>query len=151
RNLATGLDQKIEQQLERIPLRADSTLRMLSLPLALREPHWKLARNWRMRPWLYGWLYGHYPSEIKALRIGNAVLLGTPCDCSGELVRDFDAVCRQKGVNLMVTSFNGGYVGYITKDEHYDLDKYETRVMNWFGPYNAAYFGEVMTELIRII
>ncbi|MBC8084587.1 MAG: neutral/alkaline non-lysosomal ceramidase N-terminal domain-containing protein, partial [Hymenobacter sp.] len=112
RSLATGLDQKIEQQLEQIPLRADSTLRMLSLPLALREPHWKLAKNWRMRPWLYGWLYGYYPSEIKALRIGNTVLLGTPCDFSGELVRDFDAVCRQKGVDLMVTSFNGGYVGY---------------------------------------
>ncbi len=78
-------------------------------------------------------------------------MLGTPCDFSGELVRDFETISQKKGINLMITSFNGGYVGYITPDVYYDLKSYETRDMNWFGPYNAAYFEEVMQALIRII
>jgi len=149
--LADKLDIRIESHLNQIPLQSDSSLNVLSVPLSLREPQWRLSQNWRLRPWLFSWLYGDYPSEIKALRIGNVVLVGTPCDFSGELVAHFETISRQKGVHLIITSFNGGYVGYITKDEYYDLDKYETRVMNWFGPYNAAYFEEVMQALIEMI
>ena len=63
-------------------------------------------------------------------------------------MNDFKTICTQKGVNLMITSFNGGYVGYITPDKYYGMDSYETRTMNWFGPQNAAYFEELMQGLI---
>jgi neutral ceramidase len=58
-------------------------------------------------------------------------------------------MARAQGQNLIVTSFNGGYVGYITKDEWYDLNKYETRTMNWFGPYNGAYFSEIIGSIVE--
>jgi len=88
---------------------------------------------------------------MKALRIGQQVLVGVPGDFSGELVANFEAISRQKGVNLLITKFNGGYVGYITPDVYYSLPAYETLHMNWYGPYKAAYFEEVMQELIRMI
>jgi len=79
------------------------------------------------------------------------VLIGVPGDFSGELAADFENISRQKGVSLMITSFNGGYVGYITPDVYYSLPAYESLHMNWYGPHNAAYFEEVMKELIRMI
>lgn len=148
-NEAAGLQIEIEKTIPRFAFSTDSTLGMLSLPLSLREPHARVANGWRMRPWLFYQLFGDYPNDLKALRIGNTVLVGTPCDFSGELVNDFKTICTQKGVNLMITSFNGGYIGYITPDKYYQMDSYETRTMNWFGPQNAAYFEELMQGLIR--
>ena len=52
------------------------------------------------------------------------------------------------GVRLMVTSFEGGYIGYVTPDRYYDRQSYETRDMNWFGPYNGDYFKEMMGGLL---
>jgi hypothetical protein len=152
-HMGRELDRHIETKLAGIPFQPDTalTLNMLRVPLRLREPHRRITDNWRLRPWVFNLIYGNYPSEMKALRIGQQVLIGVPGDFSGELVADFDAISRQEGVNLMITSFNGGYVGYITPDAYYGLPAYETLHMNWYGPYNAAYFEEVMKELIRMI
>jgi neutral ceramidase len=153
RHLAEELDAKIETQLSCITLQTDSilALNMLSVPLLLREPHRRINQNWRLRPWVFNLIYGNYPAQMKALRIGQQVLVGVPGDFSGELVTDFDDIARKKGIHLLITSFNGGYVGYITPDQYYHLPAYETLHMNWFGPYNAAYFEEVMKDLIRMI
>ncbi|WP_332368477.1 hypothetical protein [Spirosoma telluris] len=124
---------------------------MFTLPLGLREPHPRVIGNWRVRPWLFYAIYGDYPSDLKALRIGQTVLLGTPCDFSGEFVADFKPLATQKGVNLMITSFDGGYIGYVTPDAYYNRPTYETRDMNWFGPYNGAYFEEMMMGLLKKI
>lgn len=74
--------------------------------------------------------------------------MGFPCDFSGELVADMSAYAAKKGLKLMVTSFNSGYIGYITPDKYYSKDSYETLTMNWFGPYNGAYFQEIARDLI---
>lgn len=121
-----------------------------NLPLELRDPHFKISENLRVRPWVFYWLFGNYKSSISYLQIGQNLLIGTPCDFSGELVSPLDSLARSQGQNLLITSFNGGYVGYITKDERYDLNKYETRVMNWFGPYNGAYFSEIISRIIEV-
>ncbi len=108
----------------------------------------KISQNWALRPWVFKWLFGDYPTYIKVTKLGNTLFIGTPCDFSGELMKPLDDYAKAKGLNLIVTSFNGSYVGYITKDEHYDLDLYETRTMNWFGPGNGAYFSEVIKAII---
>lgn len=134
--------------LSQIVTRPDTTLGIATLPLGLREPNARVLGNWRIRPWLFYDVYGDFPSDLKALRIGNTVLIGTPCDFSGELVSEFDSVARSKNVNLMITSFNGGYVGYITPDKYYNQEAYETQTMNWFGPYNGAYFVEMIKGMV---
>ena len=123
-------------------------LDLLTLPLTLRDPAPRIIGDWRIRPWLFHAIYGRYPSDIKALRLGPVLMLGTPCDFSGELMPPLVAAARAKNLALIVTSFNGGYVGYITPDVYYEKDTYETRVMNWFGPQNGAYFSEMMRGLI---
>lgn len=151
RNYAGDLALRIERVVPQIETRPDSSLAILTLPLDLREPHPRVIGNWRVRPWLFYAVYGDYPSDLKALRIGKTVLLGTPCDFSGEFVADFKPLATRKGVNLMITSFDGGYIGYVTPDRYYNRSTYETRDMNWFGPYNGAYFEEMMMGLLEKI
>lgn len=149
RSYADSLAGRIRRVWPTIAVRPDSALGLLTLPVSLREPHARILNNWRIRPWLFKAVYGDYPSEVKALRIGKTALVGAPADFSGELVPALDSTARRRGYNLMVTSFNGGYIGYVTPDEYYSMNKYETRDMNWFGPYNGAYFTEIMEAVIN--
>jgi hypothetical protein len=85
------------------------------------------------------------------LRVGNVLFTGMPCDFSGELTESPIHDADGRHLNLIVTSFNGGYMGYVTRDDWYDLNAYETRTMNWYGPYNGAYLSEVITRLMAKI
>ncbi len=147
-HLAKGLENAIQQNTIRQPLQTN--LKVLTLNLPMREPQWRFAKDWCFRHWLWTKLYGDYENEVKMLQIGNLVMVGLPCDFSGELMKDLTDYANSKGKQLMVTSFNGGYVGYITKDSYYDRPGYETRIMNWFGPGNAAYFSEVVRKLVDL-
>jgi neutral ceramidase len=104
-----------------------------------------------VRPWLFRTFFGEYPSTLTALRIGPVVMLGTPCDFSGELSPAIDSAAAKLGLRSIITSFNGGYIGYITRDEFYDRDHYETQIMNWFGPGNGAYLSEDMIKMMSIL
>src|SRR3970282_781741 len=127
----------------------DSTLVMVSVPLELGSPQFRISKNWCVRPWLFNAVFGTYRPELTALRIGDLLMLGTPCDFSGELTGALDSAATRLGMRAMVTSFNGNYVGYITKDEWYDVDHYETRLMSWYGPGNGSYLSECLTKLIE--
>jgi neutral ceramidase len=146
--MADGLEDKIDGALIQPNYLKINTLRMETIPLSIREPQWRIAENWCMRHWIWTQLYGDYEADVKALRIGNTLMVGLPCDFSGELMKPLEMYALSKNLNLIITSFNGGYVGYITDDKHYNLNKYETRVMNWFGPGNGAYFSEIVRKLI---
>ncbi len=150
-HIATSLEDKIDDSITTAHYNEDSNLRSYTVPLALREPQWRFADNWCFRHWLWRKLYGDYPAYIKMLKIGNTVLVGMPCDFSGELVAPLMAQARQQGQYLFITSFNGGYTGYITNDIHYHKNAYETRTMNWFGPGNGAYFSEIASRCITIL
>lgn len=129
----------------------DSTIAMLSVPLALGEPQFRISEDWRVRPWLFRTAFGTYEPMLTALRIGDLVMLGTPCDFSGELMRPLDSLASAKGLHAMVTSFNGNYIGYITRDSWYDVDHYETRLMNWYGPGNGAYMSRSLMQMMEAI
>jgi neutral ceramidase len=145
---ASDMLARLKPELTQFQASPDSSLGLLTLPLTLRDPAPRIIGDWRIRPWLFHAVYGRYPSDIKALRLGPVLMLGTPCDFSGELLPPLVATAKAKNLDLIVTSFNGGYVGYITPDAYYEKDAYETRVMNWFGPQNGAYFSEMMRGLI---
>ncbi|MDV3309170.1 MAG: neutral/alkaline non-lysosomal ceramidase N-terminal domain-containing protein [Cyclobacteriaceae bacterium] len=126
----------------------DSSLVMTRTPLELGEPQFKVAKDWRIRPWLFRSLFGVSSPELTTLRIGTVMLLGTPCDFSGELMPPIDSAAAAHDMQAMVTSFNGQYIGYITADQWYDVDHYETRLMNWYGPGNGAYVTESLVSLV---
>lgn len=131
---------------------ADSTLHLRSfrIPLALRPPQLKISQNLAMRSWLFRATVGEYPAELSVLQLNNLLWVGTPCDFSGELAMPLYAYAREQGLRLVITSFNGGYIGYVPKDDWYDLEKYETRTMAWYGHDNGAYFSELIRHLIDL-
>lgn len=130
---------------------SDSTIAMISTPLELGEPQFRISKDWRVRPWLFRKVFGTYEPRLTALRIGDLVMMGTPCDFSGELTGPIDSLASAKGLHAMVTSFNGNYIGYITEDRWYDVDHYETRLMNWYGPGNGAYMSESLMLMVEAI
>lgn len=129
----------------------DSTLVMHRVPLLLSETQVKVMKDWRVRPWTFDLAFGDYPEFLTVLRIGNIVMLGTPCDFSGEFNRSIDSLAMHHGLLAMVTSFNGGYIGYVTPGKYYDVDHYETRLMNWYGPGNGEYIEECMEQLMLTV
>jgi neutral ceramidase len=149
KNMAEGLSAKITKTSPQILLKKEENMVAFSFQIPLRDPQVRFAENWRFRPWVFHKMFGDYPAEMKVLRLGNTILIGTPCDFSGELMAELNTFAKSKGLNLIITSFNGSYIGYITKDNHYDLNSYETRTMNWYGPQNGIYFQEIIKRIIE--
>ncbi|MFN8340305.1 MAG: neutral/alkaline non-lysosomal ceramidase N-terminal domain-containing protein [Cyclobacteriaceae bacterium] len=125
-----------------------SLLSMTRTRMYLGDPQFKISKDWRVAPYIFRTLVGEYPVYLTGLTVGDVRMLGAPCDFSGSLMRPLDSLALTYGNRAMVTSFNGGYVGYITCDAYYDLDYHETRIMNWYGPGNGAYFSECFGILI---
>ncbi len=126
------------------------SIRSYSIELELRDPQVKISQNLRIRPWLFESLFGDYSQKLSILQINDLLIVGTPCDFSGELSTPLYKYARSKGLNLIITSFNGGYIGYVTADSWYDQNKYETRTMNWFGFDTGAYLSEIITKIVDI-
>ena len=147
--LASSLKQRVNHEL--IPMGNTNPLSMVLFNFPLREAHWRFSENWRFKPWVFHWLSEESPQFITVLQIGSVIFCGTPCDFSGELIPEIKAGLNQPDLNLVITSFNGGYIGYITKDCWYDVLEYETYIMNWFGPNNGQYFVNIIRNLVNII
>ena len=139
--------------LSRIGIIQDNRLAFESfrLTVPLRPPQLKISESLAVRPWLFSALLGEYKTEVAVLKLGKTVLIGMPCDFSGELAVPLYEYASDRGINLIITSFNGGYIGYVTKDEWYDRPKYETRTMNWYGPDSGAYFSEIVERIIDTV
>ena len=125
----------------------DSTLLMERVSLALSDPQVKIAEDWKVRAWLFRAAFGEYDAFLTVLRAGDLIMLGTPCDFSGELTAPLDSLAARLEKNVWVTSFNGGYIGYITPRKYYDVDHYETRLMNWYAPGTGEYLVESLKKL----
>jgi neutral ceramidase len=126
----------------------DSTLVMNRILLELPKSQAKISKDWGIRPWLFRSALGEFPVYLNALRLGNVVMLGTPCDFSGEFNQQLDVTAQQHHLETMVTSFNGGYIGYVTPLQYYDVDHHETRLMNWYGPGTGEYMVECLDKMI---
>ena len=135
-------------------IKTDSTnvLRYIEWPVDLRSPHFRVSNQVRFRPWIFNSVMGASDASITALRVGNTVLLGLPVELSGEFYPMFEAICKQRGLSLMITSFNGWYLGYVNPEHYYfTLRRSETREMNWFGPQNGEYFVDLVNKILEII
>jgi hypothetical protein len=130
------------------PYENQLNLSFFRIPLFLRQPMVKISENWALRPWIFKWAFGHSPLEISMIQLNDLVMIGLPCDFSGELAVELYAYAKSKNLNLIISSFNGGYAGYVPDDKWYDLEKYEPRSMSWYGHDNGAYFVEIIKLLI---
>jgi hypothetical protein len=126
----------------------DSSLVMARVPLLLGDPQVKIARDWKLRPWLFRTAFGEYDHFLTVLRIGDVVMLGAPCDFSGEFSAALDSTARRHNLRGFATSFNGGYIGYLTPGKYYDINHYETRLMNWYAPGTGEYVRTCLEKLM---
>ena len=126
----------------------DSSLAVTRVPLMLPDPQVKITPELKARAWLFRLTFGEYPAHLFALRIGDLIMLGAPCDYSGAFNSSLEGFADSVNVSVMVTSFNGGYIGYVTPGEYYDIDHYETQLMNWYPPGNGEYITECLQKLI---
>lgn len=150
RNQVQGIDSVMFNQTSEAVVQKRLHLQAETLKLPLREPTPRVSvfMNLALRTWVFKSLFGDYEPYVKVLRIGDILMVGMPADFSGELVPLLDDYAKSKGIDLIVTSFNGGYIGYVTDDKYYERDLYETVIMNWYGPYNGAYTQEVIKDII---
>jgi neutral ceramidase len=123
-----------------------------NITLKLGKSQLRITDNFILRDWAFNAIFSPLEAEIKYLEIGKLLFLGMPGDFSGEILIEngiYD-LAETLDKKLIVTSFNGDYIGYITEDHHYDISKRsEIREMNWVGPYYGTYFSEIASELIR--
>lgn len=117
--------------------------------IPLPEPTARISKNLALRPWVFRTFFGDYPSYIKVTKIGHVLMLGMPADFSGEIMRDLDAYADMRNIELIITSFNGGYIGYITPDRLYDENLYETVTMSWNGYQSGGYFTQIAKDIIE--
>ena len=151
--ISYGLFERIIPAYRSMGVRYEYKVDSKKLDIELREQSFKINSYFILRPWLFKLLVGDTPKYLSYLRIGENLIIGTPCDFSGELIGPIEKSISNKKLNLMINSFNGGYVGYITDDKWYDkndINTYETYTMNWYGPYNGLYFSRLIKKIIDI-
>lgn len=124
------------------------TFSMVEWDIRLPEPHVRLGGNIRLRPWLSGKLLPIESSvPLPGLRLGNMLLIGTPCDFSGELAAGLREHFQVNGFHSMITSFNGDYIGYVVPQKYYYLSDYESKIMSFYGPTTAPYLTDMIRKL----
>ncbi|MDN3668741.1 neutral/alkaline non-lysosomal ceramidase N-terminal domain-containing protein [Echinicola jeungdonensis] len=120
-------------------------------PLSLPEAHYRISDNIRLRPWVFNGLFGDTNAHIDLVRIGNTLLLASSGEISGVFYEKWEKMAKAKGLNLIITTFNGGYMGYITPDKYYNRHYHEVRDMNWYGPHSGSYFDAIISQIIQKI
>ena len=153
REISSGLFDRILPVFRSIGVKYEYKIKSEKYDIELREQSFKLNSYFIVRPWLFKFLVGDSPKYISSLRLGNLIMIGTPSDFSGELIAPIEKSISNKELNLIINSFNGGYIGYITDDKWYDrtdINTYETHTMNWYGPYNGQYFSTLIKKIIEL-
>jgi len=147
--LGKGLAQKIKPK--QFNFSNDKKLIIKNINIEVGQISPRISENWQVRSSIFKRFVDPQSLHISFLQIGNVILLGIPADFSGELVAQIEKVTLQKKINLLITCFNGGYVGYILPQERLQHSRDETREMNWLNDYTGAYFVEISQRIISKI
>ena len=151
KKVAFGLAGSILDHYDHINVYSDSSLAFGTFKVFLAPSQLRLTKNLRLRDWVFRKILGPLDANIQLLKVGNILLMGMPCDFSGDLnvKYGFDQRANKHDLDLLITSFNSKYIGYISDDRFYDTSKSEEEgIMNWTGPGNGHYFAEIVMQLI---
>jgi hypothetical protein len=146
---ALAIDARLNADTSSVALAGEAQLRTSKVDIQLGESQLRVTTNLRLRPWLFRSLLGEVPAYLDITQAGNILFISSSGELSGVFYEAWDALAKEKGLELVVTVFNGSYIGYITPDELYDAQFHEVREMNWFGPGNGQYFDRLIQEVIR--
>jgi hypothetical protein len=124
----------------------------VGIDLVLPPPQVRVSDGFRLRPWAARRIAPlKEEAYIQAFRVNGAVWLSTPCDFSGELAIGIKESVLARGFDAAITSFNGGYVGYVVPSRYYHLNSYEPRLMSFYGPQTPDYLTEFLRRLAAVL
>ncbi|MFP4054397.1 MAG: hypothetical protein ACLFV7_11115, partial [Phycisphaerae bacterium] len=126
---------------ETAPQTIGSAIAEVSLP----PYQYRISRQLRFSPVLTSIVHPRQ-TYVHALRLGGVLLVGMPCDFSGELAMRLE---RETGGDPapIITSLNGDYIGYVVPQGRYTSMRYETQGLNFFGPWCGEYLLEIAQRL----
>jgi hypothetical protein len=136
------------------PARPEATLVAEVLTVDLPERQYRISQRWRLSPVITSLVHAR-ESYIHVVRINELVLLGMPCDYSGELSARLEgrwmknAAADTNALLPVCTSFNGDYIGYLIPHERYAADNYESLGVNFFGPWCGEYFHNLSVRIVE--
>jgi hypothetical protein len=145
---AQALNKNISENIHEVFPVEEPNLQFGILPLNLRKAHFRISEKVRIRPWIFNSIFNDTNAHFDILQVGKTLFISSSGEISGVFMKEWEGYAAEKGLNLIITCFNGGYIGYITPDKYYNYPLYEARDMNWFGPYNGAYFDEMIKKII---
>ena len=128
----------------------DSTLmKIAELQVQLGEPQFRVTDNYRFKPWLFDKIIGPSTPKMDIVQLGNLLFISSAAELSGVFYEDWEKLANQNGMELMFTTFNGDYIGYVPPDKYYHKHYRETRELNWYGPYSGEYFDTLTMMAIK--
>jgi len=152
RFIGESLADSLNEHLPQVVLNDKITFSAISLKVQLPGYHIRLTTKISLSSFLSKKLMP-FPENVylQALRIGNMIWITTPCDFSGEYALQIKNSLASKGFNVIVTSFNGSYVGYVVPGRYFYYDQYESKLMGWFGPNMGEYTMDLIRQISKIV
>jgi neutral ceramidase len=143
--MGEALAKLLLEKLPATPLTNYVVFDLLGLEVSMPELHARVSDGLRLRPWLAARLLRVKPGTyLQEFRINDALWVSTPCDFSAELALEIKQNLRQHGLEAVVTSFNGDYIGYVIPHRYYHLGGYEPRLMSFYGPNVPDYLEDLI-------
>lgn len=147
--LGKTLADAVASRLDRVAGPELTVMRFAELWVDLPPVRVHLSRDWQLSPILSS-LATDRSTQIRSLQLNRTVLVGMPGDFAGHLTPGPVLWAKGRGLDLVFTSFNGDFKGYFTSPGAYmDYGGYETRSMNFFGPYAGMYLCDLAMRLIE--
>lgn len=152
RFIGEALADSLNAHLSNLAMSDTTSFSYLSLKLQLPEYHIRITPQLNMATFLSKKLLPLTGDVyVQAVRMGNMIWLTSPCDFSGEFALQLKNSLLNYGYNANVSSFNGGYVGYIVPGRYFYLDEYEPKIMGWYGPNMGEYMMDMIRQMTRAI
>lgn len=124
------------------------SLSALTLKISLPKYHMRLSKNRNFTSGLSQWLMP-LPENVylQAMKINNSIWIFTPGDFSGELALTLKKLYSGRVNQVIVSGYNGSYVGYIIPSKYFYLDYSESKSMGWFGPNMGDYTMDIIERM----
>src|SRR5690606_31228053 len=125
-----------------------SLLQSATLPLYLRDAHYRISDNFRLRPCVFNAAFGDTNAHFDVVQLGNTLMVASCGEIAGVFYWRSEKEAAEVGLNLILIYLDGGYIRYMTLDDYYNRHYHEVLDLNWFGLYNCVYFYEIMMGII---
>jgi neutral ceramidase len=152
RSIGEALADSLNAHLSNLTMSDTTSFSYVSLKMQLPEYHIRITTKLNLNtPLSIKLLPLTGDVYVQAVKMGNMIWLTAPCDFSGEFALQLKNSLRNYGMNANVSSFNGGYVGYIVPGRYFYLDEYEPKIMGWYGPNMGEYTMDMIRQITRLI